>query len=540
MSGWSKSWAFGLTCLLLVGASIAVIVAFEQRSAADRVVYALDDPYIHMAVARNLAQHGVFGVTRYQFSSSSSSPLYTLMLAAMYRVFGVRELIPLIVNLLAAVAALAIAWRALTDQLGRQSVVLGWSLALLFLAPMIPVIFTGMEHTLQLAITLLFLCASVSALAEEGRAGPPWMVYALSPLVTFIRYEGVFVVAVVCLLFALRRRFVPAVVLGSLGFLPLGIFGAYSMVQGSYPLPNPVLLQGVPGDSLSDLALYPFRWIINLVRASHLLSLVGVSALLWVAGLAHRSFWDRTRLSQFAFVAVAVLHEQFAKNGWFYRYEAYLVAIGLVTVAIGLKRAAVPAWFRVGIRSDAARRTVLAAMLVLFAYPLVLRGVDALLRTPRAMTNIYRQQYQMGLFLREFYPEGEVAANDIGAIHYLADLRSLDLWGLGSIEVLRARLTNRWTSARIEALSRQHGIRIAILYHGWFRGARALPADWIRVGAWRILDNVVCGADTVTFLATSPSEARALRRNLDAFSASLPDGVEARDYEIGPVAAGLR
>lgn len=53
--------------------------------------YALDDAYIHMAMAKNLAHHGVMGATRFEFTSSSSSPLWTLLLTVAFVVSGVRN-----------------------------------------------------------------------------------------------------------------------------------------------------------------------------------------------------------------------------------------------------------------------------------------------------------------------------------------------------------------------------------------------------------------------------------------------------------------
>lgn len=78
--------------IFMAGLTIIVLASYEAN---DRnLVYTLDDPYIHMAIAKNLANHGVFGVTRYEFSSATSSPLWTLLLSATYKVLGVCDWAP--------------------------------------------------------------------------------------------------------------------------------------------------------------------------------------------------------------------------------------------------------------------------------------------------------------------------------------------------------------------------------------------------------------------------------------------------------------
>ncbi len=46
----------------------------------------------------------------------------------------------------------------------------------------------------------------------------------------------------------------------------------------------------------------------------------------------------------------------------------------------------------------------------------------------------------MGLFLNEYYNEDCIAANDIGAINYLADVKCIDLKGLGSKDIAPFKL----------------------------------------------------------------------------------------------------
>jgi len=76
-------------CVFVV--TIAIVLIVELCRTKGHLVYALDDAYIHMAMAKNLAQHGIYGVTEYEFSSSSSSPLWTFFLAFGTSIFGVHE-----------------------------------------------------------------------------------------------------------------------------------------------------------------------------------------------------------------------------------------------------------------------------------------------------------------------------------------------------------------------------------------------------------------------------------------------------------------
>jgi hypothetical protein len=67
--------------LWIIVATILVLSIIRNQG---HVVYALDDAYIHMAIAKNFAQHGVWGITQYGFTSSSSSLLYTLLLSQQF------------------------------------------------------------------------------------------------------------------------------------------------------------------------------------------------------------------------------------------------------------------------------------------------------------------------------------------------------------------------------------------------------------------------------------------------------------------------
>ncbi len=79
----------------LVFSSIGIVQASLLNG---EFCYALDDSFIMMALAKNLAFHGVWGLTPYEFSSTASSPLFTIILALFFKVFGKNIFMPLIIN----------------------------------------------------------------------------------------------------------------------------------------------------------------------------------------------------------------------------------------------------------------------------------------------------------------------------------------------------------------------------------------------------------------------------------------------------------
>src|SRR5215470_17748221 len=76
--------------------SFAVLSSVHQTNG--KLMYILDDPYISAAMARNLLQHGTLGVTRYGYSSSSSSIVWPFLLTATDLVTRSYEYSPFILN----------------------------------------------------------------------------------------------------------------------------------------------------------------------------------------------------------------------------------------------------------------------------------------------------------------------------------------------------------------------------------------------------------------------------------------------------------
>jgi hypothetical protein len=94
-----RHWPLWVALAFLASAGVLTVRACLAATGG-HFVYALDDPYITMAMARTLVRHGTWGVTPADFSSSCSSPLWLLCVAATYAVFGVNDLSPLVLQLL--------------------------------------------------------------------------------------------------------------------------------------------------------------------------------------------------------------------------------------------------------------------------------------------------------------------------------------------------------------------------------------------------------------------------------------------------------
>jgi hypothetical protein len=530
--------AYGIA---VVGALVFLLLIL--RATGGRFIYNLDDAYIHLAIAKHIVQNGVWGLTPYGFSSSSSSILWPLLLAAVIKIFGVREILPFLIALAAAAVLMAVLYREWKAREDRPAwlfaMLIGWMLFL----PLGPILFNGMETMLQALTAVALAAASVRYLAAEkpSRMLPLCLFAALAAAV---RYEGIFIAAAVCFLLVLRGRWKAALWVGLSAAVPAVLYGIYSLSQGWSFLPNSLLIKysGIGGSgpaALWGVLARPFQPItdIDVLRLpvwQSLAVLFLVLLILRARTAPLHGFWDDRLLPGVLFLMVAVLHSAGIAVDWFFRYQAYLNALGIW--AIGC--VGIPAVDWAAVRRSGPALLAAACAAVLLAVPLADLAVQAVWKTPLAARNIWQQQYQMGLFLREFYPQGRVAANDIGAIDYLDDIHLVDLAGLASRPVMQAKLDGSWKkdlSGTVGRLTSAESVRVAVIYDNWFdydpaTGREAVPPQWVRVASWTIPQNVVCGGATVTWFAVLPQEAAALRSALEKFSAGLPPGVTVQYY----------
>ena len=569
-SGWQVQWPL-LAVLALLAGVIGFLYVQTSQATSGGNAYVNDDTYIHMALARNLAQHGVWGITRYEFSGSSSSPLWTLLLAACYRLFGAGVLIPLVLNALLAGAVAAVTHQLLRRQ-GLEPPALRFvaTAAVVFLAPVPLLVFCGMEHTLHVLLTLLLCYAAVRELSREGpyeglpapsheqpastespalASGSPSygtglggtashrataygarvLLPVLAALCVMARLESLFLVAVLGLLCLARRRWGLAVLLGIGAALPVVIYAAVSVAHGWMWLPNSVLVKG--HGPRTDLLHYVVQLLgtgYGQTMSNPFVYAMLLGALAVLALRLHRSaaLWTVPSLVLVLFLGGLVLHVHFAviARSFLSRYEGYLVALGVLGFALSLtdRPAREPDTPQAGLPA----RVVLAIALLAFAAPVVVRALRPYRQVPILARNTYEQQVQMGRFLAAYWPGATVVANDIGAINYLADIRCLDIGGLGSLETGQRIIRGEFTPGRLEALARERHADIAVCFDSWLRAyAGGIPPSWRKMGGWTIQDNIVCADPTVSFYAIAAGADVRLMETLRRFSPQLPASV---------------
>lgn len=517
-----------LAFLITTYFTLFVIAYFQNEG---HYVYSLDDAYIHMAMAKNMALNGVWGVTKFEFTSSSSSILWTGMLSGIYYLFGVSELIPMLLNLFFASLIVVTSYYILKKFEVRAIHSLLILVLLIIITPLPPLMFTGLEHVMHIWVSLLFIYFVSTELADvqKNKSNFFWLLL-VSAMLPSIRYEGIFLASIASILFLFRKKFVKSVLIFFCAFVPIYIFGAISVRNGWSFFPNSLLLKGSFPDITSISEFISFLGFLFNSMFS-LKYLIAASAILLISGISlyrfkpflNKLFSNRISYMVLMFIFNIALYAAYSRSGWSYRYQSFLVALGILIVGVVFFKyiaanSRITGWLKGSL------------ITVLIAVPLVYFGASSfelIAKTPRASTNIYEQQYQMGKFLMQYYEGKGVALNDIGTSNYFADMRCVDLWGLSNLEISKLRRSGSFTEQNIREIALRNDVAVSIVYDSWFRegDSTILPSEWIKAGNWKITENVIAGDSIVSFYAVNPEEAALLSRNLEDFSRSLPKSV---------------
>lgn len=521
----------------LVVTAVLLIASLVRNDG--HLLYVIDDAGIHLSLAHQLAAHATWGPYPGHYASASSSPGWTLLLAGLSLGHtGVLQILPLVLNV---AAGLWIIWLFARHQdylLPRERQWAGYLLVavlpvVLWFLPGLAMV--GMEHALHAALVvqaLVLLAGLQSGRLTRRRC---WPFLAVVSLASLVRYESAFLAAgcAAGIVLATTSRFAvdatgtsrrPRASLGlaaltvAAAALPIAIFGFVNRAFGEGFLPNSVAAKALVGKGTAPLV----PSIDATMRALQQDGMVLVPALAAAAYLIWAWFGGpRANVAlATAFLVAALLHASYANFHYFERYQAYLVIAGSF-VLLRLAPEVVP---------RARKPAALAFALVVVVLLSTVR-ITATHDAPLAMSNTYRQRYQLARFFATYYKGRAIGTGELGYPSLLHEGPIVDPLGLGTHEFLAERLRHRAVvgAAFVDAYFRRHDVQAIAIYPGNALEFE-LPRSWSLVGEWHLDERNVSGFEKVlAFYARDERQAVELDRNLRAFAHRLPSNVSTVD-----------
>jgi hypothetical protein len=404
-----------------------VLFVTRERLIAGAWGFPLDDSWIHLHFARNLAEGHGFAYNPGRPVAGSTAPLWTLLLAAGALVAGASVALAKTLGVACALAAALLTRRAALAWGAPPVVALVAGVALLWAGPMAWGALSGMEVTLA----ALLVAATLLAHAREHLFGTA----LLAALAVAARPEAALLLPLLALArpLTLRRAavfvVVPAVVLA-----PVVAF-SYATVGAPYPATAAAKVEGgligwlggLREPLMLTLVARPWafvrEWLGWLWQINPLLPLaVPAIALAW------RRSGRALGVVALALVAhplgMALLAPYRGPGFQEGRYSIHLLPLALVVLAAAF--ALTPAWWRVA----------LLAWLVLALWTLV----PAAERYAWGVQNIEAMQVRVGRWVAAHTRQrARLAVNDIGAIAWVSRREIVDLMGLVTPEILPYR-----------------------------------------------------------------------------------------------------
>ena len=414
--------------LLVLGALAIVLFLAAERRIAGAPGLPLDDSWIHLRLAQNLATGGGFGINRGEPVPASTAPLWSVTLAGLLAL-GVPGLVAAKTLGLACWLGTGLVTRRLAGAVGLAAGA-AWAagLAALLLSRLVWGALSGME----VPLAALAVAGGAWAIATDR----PGLGAGALGLATLARPEAGLLVGLHVLgagrwREALRRGGIAGALL-----LPAAVF---NVVVGGRLVPTTAVAK-VEGGLLgrteglanawtvagAQALAYLGEWVAVLYQDHVALPALVAAGL--IAGRAGRLRWLALGLVLHP-VAVALIAPYRGPGFQTGRYSAHLLPLVVVVALLGLER------FLAGLAARL-RIAVAAALLAGLAVRLPAEA-DAY---AWGVQNINAMQVTLGRWVAaRTPPDTLIALNDVGALAYFGQRRVIDLVGLATPEILPYR-----------------------------------------------------------------------------------------------------
>lgn len=503
---------------LIIFSAVCAGYYFSAAAKTDgHYIYLIDDAYIHLAMAKNFALYEVWGVTRYEFSSTSSSPLFTYLLSVLLKFFGNIDLIPLYFNMFLGFGLVYTLVRYFSQVFQKVSSMVAAVVFTLFFSVMHLQLLSGMEHVLHVFLfTVNIFCLS----NLKSRAAVSGFYISLL-LMGLVRFESMFYFVILAAVFMGIKKWGEALAVLLTGFIPIAVFCYFNEQHTGYLFPNSVVVKGTLISFNSDFFHQLKIIVINNLLLNISFYKVGVFPVLMSLVFMVRDFKNRNfseviirNLLLIVLSLLMVCHAMFADLKGLFRYEAYLMA--------GFPMALIPRVkgfledFKNYIRYERLISGLIFINILLLAYKLFF----AHLMLDNGGKNIYEQQIQSARFLNTYYNRSKVVANDIGAITYYTDIHLLDIAGLGSKETIpfnqNKKKADKYFKQFLSRYTIDNSYDIAVIYDPWLEGQ--IPSNWKKAAVLKITNPVTVAREEVSVYSVNQRNLRLLKENIRKFN----------------------
>lgn len=510
--------------LLLISAAFALLSLGYGAAVAWWVgapALPLDDAFIHLQFARNLAEAGQMAFNRGEPSSGCTAPLYPALIAGVHAVVRDWRAASYALGALTALGAALSVYAIVRQWTQQRELARGAGLLAAVASPTIIAAYSGMESPVYTLVMLLGLLAygggggggrlAGSAVLALGVWLRPEFVLFL-PLIVLERFWATWVERPGRWAAWMRT----CVLHGAIWAGVVVLYMAYHWRQDGHLVPStfhakavaglvfaPPWLKGLPaalraGDALAvmlSVAAWP-----ALILASANAGLIAVCPPLMIGmkTSAEAASADRSATASAKRLALLTLYLYPLLRGmvdplspfWyqFQRYYAHLTPL-MIVLAVGMlpRSGAMVDWFWWSWRGVAPAVQVRRALLWC-APALAAWGALSVL----AASNINDMQVALGRWLRAHTHAGAlVAANDIGAIGFESERPILDTIGLVEPAIVEHTLAG---GSLVEYLDRRRP-EYVVVFPAWYPQIAADAARFEPVHRVRLDLNVICGAD---------------------------------------------
>jgi arabinofuranosyltransferase len=464
--------------------------------------FPLDDSWIHMQFARNLAEGRGFSYNPGVPVSGSTAPLWTLALGGMFAVLGSH---PVLAKVLGIAATLGTAWLAGRLALiwaGRHDAAILASVLVALAGPMVWGALSGMEVGLA---ALLVTAALV--LHARGRA---WAAGAALGLAALARPEAALLLPLFWLAGPLTGRRALAWGLPVAGFLAPWV--AFNLATTGTPLPATAAAK-IEGGLVGYLAgvREPLRttflgrpwefeteWARWLWRVDALLPLLLLPGLWWLGRHVGRAAVAPASVLVLHPLAMALLAPYRAPSFQEGRYSIHLLPLALVVAIVPLTPLfSSTRWPRGRLGWIAAGALLIGAVAAL---------PSAASRYGWAVQNIEAMQVHLGHWVaRHTPPTARIGLNDVGAIAYISRREVVDVMGLVTPAIIPFRRDGEMGVLRyLEHACPDY----LIVFPAWFPTISEMAERFHPVYRVRLGHNEVAGADEMVVYETAWSRWR--------------------------------